>query len=286
MSLSDDGGYGGDGHRGSGTGQTRTRLPDNEGDLYGSGRRPRAGMSSRNLVTIVGVIVLLLAAIAFANRGGSGNNESPSDDSAKDAAAGPARPTAPTGTKPVSGKNGGIATGFAKTEQGAQSAAANYVVALSSDGMYTAQRRDAIVNSVYTPAVAAARKGSLRKVYSDPKFLAQVGLKPDGGTPSGMTFVSRANPVGTKAEKFDGTTAKVAVWYSQLFGMAGQGSRNPVAESWYTSTMELQWVDGDWKVAGFSQKAGPAPVGGDQSAATAKDMSKAVLGFGGFTYAR
>ncbi|WP_407287503.1 hypothetical protein [Streptomyces sp. BP-8] len=285
MSLSDDGGYGGDGHRGPETGQTRTRLPGGDGDLYGSGRRPRAGMSSRNLVTIVGVIVLLLAAIAFANRDGSGNSES-GGDSPKDTGPGAARPTAPTGTKPVTGKNGQIASGFAKTEQGAQSAAANYVVALSSDGMYTSDRRDAIVNAVYTPSAAAARKESLRKVYTDPKFLGRVGLKPDGSTPSGMTFVSRANPAGTKTEKFEGTTAKVAVWYSQLFGLAGQGSQTPVAESWYTSTMELQWVDGDWKVAGFTQKAGPAPVGGDQTAATAKDMSQAVQGFGGFTYAR
>ncbi|AOP50441.1 hypothetical protein [Streptomyces lydicus] len=285
MSLSDDGGYGGDGHRGSEAGQTRTRLPGSEGDLYGSGRRPRTGMSSRNLVTIVGVIVLLLAAIAFANRDGSGNNESP-DDSAKGPAADAARPTSPTGTKPVAGKTSGIATGFAKTEQGAQSAAANYVVALSSDGMYKSNQRDTIVNAVYTPSAATARKDSLRKVYTDPKFLGRIGLKPDGTAPGGMTFVSRANPVGTKTEKFEATTAKVSVWYSLLFGIAGQGSQNPVAESWYTSTMQLQWVNGDWKVVGFTPKAGPAPVGGDQTAATAKDMSQAVQGFGGFTYAR
>lgn len=292
MSLSDDGGYGGDGHRGPETGQTRTRLPDSEADLYGSGRRSRTGLSSRNLVTIVGVIVLLLAAIAFANRGGSGNNESPTGDSPKDTGAAPAQPTAPTGTKPVTGKNGGIASGFPKTEQGAQSAAANYVVALSSTGMYASDQRDAIVNAVYTPSAAAARKESLRKVYTDPKFLGRIGLKANGNAPGGTTFVSRANPAGTKTEKFEGNTAntantaKVAVWYSLLFGIAGQGSQNPVAESWYTSTMELQWVNGDWKVAGFAQKAGPAPVGNDQTAASAQDMTKAVQGFGGFTYAR
>ncbi|MGW1793024.1 hypothetical protein ACWCO0_35865 [Streptomyces tubercidicus] len=284
MSLGDDGGYGGEGHRGPGTGQTRTRLPDNDGEGYGSGRRPRGGLSSRNLVTIVGVIVLLLAAIAFANRGGSGNSETATNDSPKDP--GRAQPTAPTGTKAVSGKTSGIASGFAKTEQGAQSAGANYVVALSSSAMYKSTERDAIVDAVYTSSAATARKESLRKVYTDPKFLGRVGLKPNGSAPSGMTFVSRANPVGTKTEKFGGTTATVAVWYSTLFGLAGTGSQNPVAESWYTSTMQLQWVNGDWKVAGFTQKAGPAPIGGDQTAATAKDMSKAVEGFGGFTYAR
>ncbi|WP_406209500.1 hypothetical protein [Streptomyces decoyicus] len=284
MSLSDDGGYGGDGHRGSETGQTRTRLPDNDGDIYGSGRRPRAGMSSRNLVTIVGVIVLLLAAIAFANRGGSGNSETPAGDSAKDTDH--AQPTAPTGTKPATGKNGGIAAGFAKTEQGAQSAAANYAVALTSDGMYQADRRQEIARAVYAPSVAAARKNDLDKVYSDRTFLGRIGLEPNGAPPKGMTFVSRANPVGTKAESFKGDTAKVSVWYSALFGLAGSQSKNPVTESWYTNTFDLQWTGGDWKVTNFTQKDGPAPIGRDQAAASAEDMTKAVQGYGGFTYAR
>ena len=45
--------------------------------------------------------------------------------------------------------------------------------------------------------------------------------------PKGMTFVSRANPVGTKAEKFKDDTAKVAVWYSALFGLAGTEFQEP-----------------------------------------------------------
>ncbi|MFI9048129.1 hypothetical protein [Streptomyces sp. NPDC053427] len=281
MSLSDDGGYGGD--RGPETGQTRTRLPDSGGDGYGTGRRPRASLSSRNLVTGVGVVVLLIAAIAFANRSGDTSSDSPSADSPKSS---DTQPTAPTGTKPVTGKNGDIATGFAKTEQGAQSAAANYAVALDSSGMYDSDQRDVILDTVYASSVATARKESLRKLYTDPKFLASAGLKADGNAPRGTTFVSRANPVGTKTTQFKGGTAKVEVWYSLLFGIAGQGSQNPVSENWYTSTMQLQWSNGDWKVANIKQKAGPAPIGSDQTAATAGEMSKAVQGFGGFTYAR
>ncbi|MYV57125.1 hypothetical protein GT042_32355, partial [Streptomyces sp. SID3212] len=75
MSFGDEHGYGDparpartdDGF--GGTGQTRTRLPDARGgDGYGGGRRPARG--SRSLIMVVGVVVLLLAAIAFANRGG------------------------------------------------------------------------------------------------------------------------------------------------------------------------------------------------------------------------
>ncbi|WP_310728227.1 hypothetical protein [Streptomyces sp. N2A] len=286
MSLSDDGGYGGDGHHGPETGQTRTRLPDSGGDPYGQGRRPRSGLSSRNLITVVGVIVLLLAAIAFANRGGSTSTDSDTAGDSPKNAPGPARPTTPTGTKPVTTKNGGIAAGFPKTEQGAQSAAANYVVALSSDGMYNAARRQEIAKAVYAPSVAAARKNDLDKVYSNASVLGRIGLKPDGTAPKGMTFVSRANPVGTKIESLKGDTAKVSVWFSTLFGLAGAQSQNPVTESWYTNTFDLKWIGGDWKVTNFTQKKGPAPIGRDQAAASAEDMTKAVQGYGGLTYAR
>ncbi|WDT92270.1 hypothetical protein H0E86_16690 [Streptomyces sp. SCSIO-PteL053] len=264
-----------------GTRQTRTRLPD--GDPGNPGAR-RPVRNSRSLVTITGIVVLLVAAIAFANRGGGSDDEASSG--AKSPGTAGSAPTAATGTKPVEGRNGTIPSGFAHDEQGAQSAAANYSVALVSDGMFSRERRREISKAVYAPDVASARRDDLDKVYSDESFLASIGLNPDGSAPEGLTFISRANPVGTKVEKYAGDTASVAVWYSALFGLAGEGSKNPVAESWYTTTYELRWVDGDWKISDFQQKDGPVPVGRDQAASSAEEMADAVQQFGGFTYAR
>ncbi|MFI2348769.1 hypothetical protein ACH492_17305 [Streptomyces sp. NPDC019443] len=285
MSLGDEHGYGGEpGGRTDegfgGTGQTRTRLPGGgDTDIYGGARRPVR--SSRSLITVVGVVVLLIAAIAFANQGGGDDNSSTTDAKGTGTA-----PTAATGVRPVTGKNGAIPSGFAKDEQGAQSAAANYLVALGSDGMYNKARRDQIVSAVYAPDIAAARRGDLDKVYAGEKFLTGIGLKPDGTAPAGMTFISRFNPVGSKVESFTGETVSVSVWYSALFGLAGEGSQNPVSESWYTNTFALKWVGGDWKITDFTQKDGPVPVGRDQAASGAKEMADAVQQFGGFTYAR
>ncbi|MCZ2527909.1 hypothetical protein [Streptomyces sp. HB2AG] len=261
---------------------TRTRLPETRATGQaggGTGRR-----SPRSMVTVAAVVVLLVAAIAFANRGsgGGGTNDGPADGRRT----GQADPTAPTGVEPVTGKNAGIASGFARTEQGAQSAAANYAVALGSDGMFRTEDRHRIVDAVYTPDAADKRRTELDKVYSDPEFLKRIGLDEKGSAPEGMTFVSRTNPVGSKIVSYERNTARVAVWYSSLFGLAGDGSTTPVSESWYTSTFDLKWADDDWRVADFDQKEGPAPVGRDQAAASAKDMTEAVEGFGGFTYAR
>ncbi|MFG2213105.1 hypothetical protein [Streptomyces sp. NPDC048638] len=280
MSLSDDGGYGGD--RGPETGQTRTRLPDGEGDTYGTGRRPRAGMSSRNLVMAVGVVVLLIAAIAFANRGDGGTGETASDDPAKSA---DTQPTAPTGTKPVTGKHGTIATGFAKTEQGAQSAAANYAVALGSTSMFNRDQRHQIINTVMAPSAVDTFQKTLDKAYSA-DFNKNVGLHADGSTPAGLTFVSRTIPVGTKVKNSSNGRATVEVWCTGLLGMAGNGSTKPVTTSWFTITMKLAWSDNDWKAITHSQEDGPAPVSGDVPASGAKEIAGAVDGFGGFTYAR
>ncbi|MFG2627826.1 hypothetical protein [Streptomyces sp. NPDC048473] len=289
MSLGDENGYGSGSGRTDdgystigGTRQTRTRLPDGEG---GDGTPRRPARSSRSLVTVVGVVVLLIAAIAFANLGGGGGDGSGGGSGSGGSKAG-AAPTAATGTKPVTGKNGSIPSGFAHDEQGAQSAAANYSVALGSADMFDKNRRRAIVTAVYAPAVAAARQGDLDKVYSGQDFLTSIGLNADGTAPVGLTFISRSNPAGTKIVKFNGDTASVAVWYSALFGLAGEGSKNPVSESWFTNTFDLAWIDGDWKITDFTQKDGPTPVGRDQAASPAEEMANAVEEFGGFTYAR
>ncbi|MEU0743999.1 hypothetical protein [Streptomyces sp. NPDC006134] len=278
MSLGDEhqasGGYGG-------TGQTRTRLPEGGGDVYGGARRGGRTSSSRSLVTVVGVVVLLIAAIAFANRGGDDSPEATGTTDKPETSA-----TAPSGERPVKAVAGGIPTGYAHDEQGAQSAAANYSVALGSADMFDKARRHEIVSTVYAPDVAAARLTDLDKAYSSEGFLTNIGLDKNGRAPAGQTFVSRVVPVGTKVTASSADSATVEVWYTSLFGLSGENSTNPVTESWYTTTYQLKWVDNDWKVTDFQQKDGPVPVGRDQRASTADDMTKAVEEYGGFTYAR
>ncbi|MFE6986516.1 hypothetical protein [Streptomyces griseus] len=263
-----------------GTRQTRTRLPDGDPG-HPHARRPVR--NSRSLVTITAVVVLLVAAIAIANRGGgSGDAASPG---AKSRGTAGSTPTAPTGTKPVQGKNGTIASGFAHDEQGAQSAAANYAVALGSAEMFTKESRDRILDTVYSPAAADKIRAPQDQAYST-EFLAHLGLDPEGNAPEGSTFISRTVPVGTKVLAFEGDTAKVAVWYTGLVGMSGQDSTKPVSTTWKTWTAQLSWSGGDWKVTAASESDGPAPVPGDVAASKSDVISKAVEEYGGFTYAR
>ncbi|WP_327728921.1 hypothetical protein OG250_22650 [Streptomyces sp. NBC_00487] len=269
----DGGAYGGY----AGTGQTRTRLPEGDAPYGGAPRRPRS--SSRSLVTIVGVVVLLIAAIAFANRGG-GDTDTGSGDAKTETA-----PTAASGERPVESKTAGIPTGFARSEEGVQSAAANYAVALGSTGMFHTESRHSIVDALYTSDAAAKLQTPLDEAYSA-DFLSNMGLDSDGNPPEGSTFVSRVTPLGTTVQDYGDTGAKVAVWYMGLIGMSGKSSTDPVTSTWKTWTFDLQWSNGDWKIVTDSQKDGPAPVPGDDQAATSEEISKAVEEYGGFTYAR
>ncbi|WP_327724325.1 hypothetical protein [Streptomyces europaeiscabiei] len=288
MSLGDEQGYGESSRSGdggayggyAGTGQTRTRLPEGGGDPYGGvPRRPRS--SSRSLVTIVGVVVLLIAAIAFANRGGGDSDTDGNSGGDKAETA----PTAASGERPVTTKTGGIPSGFAHDQQGAESAAANYSVVLVSADILKPARRSAIVQQVFVTEKVVDLEDSLNKAY-DANFLADVGLDENGNAPSGSTYVSRTMPVGTKSTSYSDSTATVEVWCTGVFGMASEDTASPVTSDWFTMTLKLRWAGGDWKVDSFGQKEGPAPVNGDNKVSTADEISQAVEEYGGFTYAR
>ncbi|MFE4491167.1 hypothetical protein ACFRKD_01765 [Streptomyces niveus] len=288
MSFGDEHGHGGDPGRTTddnfgGMGQTRTRLPDGGGgDGYGGpARRPQR--SSRSLVAVVGVVVLLIAAIAFANRGG-GDTDTSGAGGGDDRAAG-SEPTAASGVKPVTGKSGGIPSGFAKDEQGAESAAANYAVTLVSADILRPAAREQIMRQVFAPDKAADLEAKFDTAY-DKAFLDKLGLDENGNAAEGLTYVSRTAPVGTKVTQFTDSSATVEVWCTGVFGTAGVSSTNPVTNDWFTMTLKLQWVGDDWKVESFAQKDGPAPVNTDRTASNADEIAKAVEEYGGFTYAR
>ncbi|MBD0840464.1 MULTISPECIES: hypothetical protein [unclassified Streptomyces] len=276
MSLGDDrepsGGYGG-------TGQTRTRLPEGGGDVYGGARRSGRS-SSRSLVTVVGVVVLLIAAIAFANRGGDDSASTGGTENKPETSS-----TAASGERPVQSRAGGIPTGFGQDEEGAQSAAANYAVTLVSADILNPARRTEIVRQVFLTDKQAELEDKFNAAYSE-EFLSNLGLDKDGKATGGNTYISRTMPVGTKVTTYSDSAATVEVWCTGVFGTAGERSTTPVTSDWFTLTFQMRWVDSDWKVDSFSQKDGPAPVPSDDKASSADEMAKAVQEYGGFTYAR
>ena len=270
---------------------TRTRLPVAEQSSYPTSRQPRP---VRTLLTVLLVVTLLVLAISVANRGKADPSASPGqasgDSAAAPSAAGSAGGTsgagpAPSGERPVDTTGNGIGKGYPHTDQGAQSAATNYAVALGSADMFRTDARHTIVTTVADPAVLSALQNRLDQGFGG-DTAARYGLDAQGRAPKGLTFVSRTVPVGAKAVSHTVSDAKVEVWCTGLTGLAGERSTQPVTGTWFTLTLSLRWTDGDWKLSDFTSRQGPTPLPGDQQAATAEEITGAVQQFGGFRYAR
>ncbi|MFJ8628333.1 hypothetical protein ACIRD3_36595 [Kitasatospora sp. NPDC093550] len=263
---------------------TRTRLP--VGEQPSSPPNLRQSRPLRTLLTVLVVVTLLVVAIAIANRGkpdpGSGNGGS-ADHAAPGATSG-AGP-GPSGDQPVGTTVNGIASGFPHSDQGAQSAAANYAVAIGSADMFRTDSRHTIVATIADPGAAATLQSRLDQGFS-PETAARFGVDTQGRPPKGLTFVSRTIPVGTKSNGYTADSVKVDVWCTGLFGLAGERSVKPVSQEWFTLSLSLRWTGTDWKLTDFSRASGPAPVPPDQQAATAEEITGAVEQFGGFRYAR
>ncbi|MFJ9777281.1 hypothetical protein ACIRVF_39625 [Kitasatospora sp. NPDC101157] len=261
---------------------TRTRLPVDE--QPSAPASPRQSRPIRALLTVLVVVTLLVVAISIANRGKPGSGGGSSSDHAATGTGSGAGP-APSGDQPVGTTVNGIASGFPHSDQGAQSAAANYAVAIGSADMFRTDSRHTIIATIADPGAAGALQGRLDQGFS-PETAARFGVDAQGRAPKGLTFVSRTIPVGTKSNGYTADSVKVDVWCNGLFGLAGERSTKPVSEEWFTLNLSLRWTGTDWKLTDFSRVAGPAPVPPDQQAATAEEITGAVEQFGGFRYAR
>lgn len=151
--------------------------------------------------------------------------------------------------------------------------------------MFRPDGRRAVLATIADPAVADALRARLDQAIT-PAVLSGYGLDAQGQPPKGLTFVSRAVPIGTHTDGYTADSTKALVWCAGLGGLAGTSSTKPVTASWYTLTLTLHWTGGDWKLTDYTRQDGPAPVPADQQAASADEITGAVQQFGGFRYAR
>ncbi|MYW06128.1 hypothetical protein [Streptomyces sp. SID3343] len=262
---------------------TRTRLPRPTASPEGPEQRRNPVLSAIGVVVVVAVVIGSLLFAADRSDDGKDDDSKATGNSSQSTETSPAAPPLSSARVPER-VDAGVPVGYPQTGEGAQSAAANFVVAYGSYRMFQAAPRAAIIGAITDPTV---RDGLLAR--ADQVFRSQTstfGLQADGTAPKGLTFVCRAVPMGTKSTAHTATSATVEVWSVGVVGLAGGGSVKPVSEAWNTTTMRLNWVNGDWKMVEFSQKEGPTPVSGLQVPSGAADIAKADGEFGELRYAR
>lgn len=206
----------------------------------------------RSTVVVAAVAtVMLVAGIVFTRfLGGDGPTE-PAESLRHDATE-PARPPAPRAEAGPTLERGGLDVGFAADEDGAIAAAISYSTA-SQRWLYFSDEeiRDA-VDEIATP-IAGPRMAD--QIVLDVSTAREQLAASDGR----IWWLVR--PLAWRVDHSDDTEARISVWTITILSAAGVAA--PQAE-YMTVTLDLAWVDGDWRVDGVRDTPGPTPMTGPQ----------------------
>jgi hypothetical protein len=247
--------------------RTRLLLPDAPPAAH------RHDGPRRRSTIVAGVVVCAVMALGVASEWLGGSHR-------RGTTAPPAAQPEPQGAVPAPAAG----SAYPNSRDGAQSAAANYVVQLGGAEMFDTERRRDVVRRIADPAVEPALQQQFDTAFA--AVLSNFGLDDRGRPPRGLTLVSRALPVGVRIVDYSDSSARVAVWTTGIIGLAGATSTRPVAEAWSTTTVTLRWTGSDWKWVSFTQQDGPTPISGLQPPSSAREVADAVATFGELHYAR
>ena len=175
----------------------------------------------------------------------------------------------------------GVGVGYARSQQGAVAAAANYTSVLSSDLILDTTRRRAAIDALAAPEA----KARLQKTFDQAVVSLRQGLGVTGGADDGTQVLLRATPVGWRVESYDNGAAKVAIWVTSVGGSIGGKVPVPIREGWGTTTVTLRWAGGDWKQVESTTTDGPVPIADVAPPTAAPELVDKANEFKEFTYA-
>jgi hypothetical protein len=176
----------------------------------------------------------------------------------------------------------GVGVGYARGQQGAVAAAANYSTVLSSDLILDEDRRRAAIDTLAAPEARA----DLQRTFDQAVAALRKGLGVTAANAGDVKVLMRANPVGWKVDDYGDGTARVAIWVSGVTGsIGGTGPTAPIREGWGTTTVNLRWVKGDWKLVDSTTVDGPLPIADVSPPTPAPELVSKASEFKEFTYA-
>lgn len=203
---------------------------------------------SRRTAIIAFVVVAALIAGVLLIRIGQDNGSGDDGNDARPAVETP-RPTIAAGAGPA-GDAAGVPVGFSADEPGAVAAAVAYATASQRWLYFTDEEIEAAVAEIATP-VAAPRMAE--------DVVADVSMAREQLAQSSGPIWWLVRPLAWRVDDYRDTEARVSVWTVTILSAAGVAA--PQSE-FLTVTLDLSWVDGDWRVDGVRDTPGPTPITG------------------------
>lgn len=221
---------------------------------------------SRRVAVLAAVAVVALVAGALLVRLTRDTPHPPGRDDTGPAAS--PRPPAPEGATGPTGEAAGVPVGFADDEPGAVAAAIAYATASQRWLHFTDDEIEAAIDEIATP-VAAPRLAE--------DVVADVSMARDQLVRSSGRIWWLVRPLAWRVDSFRDTEARVSVWTVTILSAAGVAA--PQSE-FLTVTLDLAWVDGDWRVDGVRDTPGPTPITGPKDQPwDAEPFDEALDGF-------
>jgi hypothetical protein len=150
-------------------------------------------------------------------------------------------------------------------------AAASYAAAVGPIALATAEGRSAALRTMTAPDVLEEVRNGIEPGL---EALAK-GL----GSDAQRNALLRAAPVAYRVAAYTGESARIELWG---VGVVGNAGALPPTASWGTTSVDLRWIQGDWKLAGLlKQSEGPTPQLSGQPT-PAQDLLVSVRDFKGF----
>lgn len=216
------------------------------------------------------LIVWAAVATAMVGLGGllvaSDRSDSPSPSAPANTAV--ARSVVPAGATGPVAEHAGIPVGFRHDKDGSVTAAITYATAPQRWLYFSDEQITDAVTEIATP-VAAPRL--VEEVVGD------VGAARDklARSPGRVWWFVR--PLAWRVESFHADEVTVAVWTVTV--LSAEEVAAPQCE-WVTVTVDLGWVDGDWRVDGVRDTPGPTPLTGPSDQPwDAVPFDRALAGF-------
>jgi hypothetical protein len=176
----------------------------------------------------------------------------------------------------------GVGVGYARSQEGAVAAAANFTRVLSSDLILDTTRRRAAIDVLAAPEA----RGRLQRTFDQAVASLRQGLGATGAAAKDTQVLLRATPVGWRVEDYDADSAKVAIWVTSVGGsIGGANGPVPIREGWGTTTVTLRWAGGDWKQVDSTTVDGPVPIADVAPPTAAPELLTKANEFKEFTYA-
>jgi hypothetical protein len=141
----------------------------------------------------------------------------------------------------------GVPVGYAHTQAGAVAAATNYLVTFSGSLVTQPDKYRAAVDQM----AALDARGKLMSLANN-NLIGQQNLITYAA--QGRTVVDRVVPLAYKLTNYSDSGAQVSIWGETLTAVDGALA---LREGWATTTVSVEWTDGDWRLANIP--AGPGP---------------------------